>query len=71
MTYFSLAQLLKSIILQRSLQNGEFGSACETFLPQMGQRTAAAIFLLSGRRAQWLCWIGVQNLEGADRRLLR
>lgn len=45
-TYFSDAQLPRSMSRHRSLQNGIFGSSNRTSLLQMGQRIVAAIELL-------------------------
>ncbi len=66
MTYFSLAQLLRSNSRQRSLQKGEFGSVRETDLPQMGQRTAAAMPLLSGERRRLFRGSRAENRKRAD-----
>ncbi len=43
MTYFSEAQLPRSIKRQRSLQKGILGSSKATSFLQMGQRTVAVI----------------------------
>jgi hypothetical protein len=43
MTYFSEAQLPRSIMRQRSLQNGMLGSSKATSFLQIGHRTVGAI----------------------------
>ena len=55
MTYFSVAQLPKSIVLQRSLQKGMKGSFKSTVFLQMGQGIVIVqriFYRLSGA----VCW---------------